>query len=173
MQEPQVSAFELGLRQVLDRGTQRVVEYDAQTVLGERTFQARIAPEFNADGAVQSLVVATVDITDRRRADQERLAVYKQLLAQQENVHQLTARLIDRHRQELEQAVTEIQLTPREREILRLIARGWTNQEIAADLHVSRGNVKNQVSRLLAKLEVGDRTQAAAQAVRLGLLDND
>ena len=173
MQEPQVSALELALRQVLDSGTQRVLEYDAQTVLGERTFQARIAPEFSAEGTVQSLVVATVDITDRQRADQERMVVYKQLLAQQENLHQLTARLIDRHHQELEQVVTEIQLSQRERQILRLIARGWTNREIAAELHVSRGNVKNQVSRLLAKLDVSDRTQAAAQAVRFGLVEKE
>lgn len=165
--------MELALRQVLHSGTQRVLEYDAQTVLGERAFQARIAPEFSVDGTVQSLVVATVDITDRQRADQERMIVYKQLLAQQENLHQLTAGLVDRHHQELEQVVREIQLTQRERQILRLIARGWSNREIAAELHVSRGNVKNQVSRLLAKLEVSDRTQAAAHAVRLGLLEKE
>ena len=54
---------------------------------------------------------------------------------------------------------------------MKLIARGWSDQEIAAELGVSRGNVKNQVSRLLEKLDVSDRTQAAVKAVRLGLVD--
>jgi DNA-binding NarL/FixJ family response regulator len=59
----------------------------------------------------------------------------------------------------------------RERQILRLVAQGWTNREIATELGLSRGNVKNHVSHLLEKLDVSDRTQAAAQAVRLGLLE--
>ena len=81
------------------------------------------------------------------------------------------ARSIAAHQQRLETVVVEGQLTPRERQIVNLIARGWSNQEIAAELGVSRGNVKNQVSRLLEKLDVSDRTQAAAKAVRLGLVD--
>jgi DNA-binding NarL/FixJ family response regulator len=61
------------------------------------------------------------------------------------------------------------QLTPREVEVLRLLAQGLTNREIAARLIVSVGTVKVHVERILAKLGVSDRTQAAVRAVTLGL----
>lgn len=60
-------------------------------------------------------------------------------------------------------------LTPREREILALIAEGHTNQQIADDLYVGMGTVKTHVHRIIAKLGVSDRTQAAVLAIRLGL----
>lgn len=61
-------------------------------------------------------------------------------------------------------------LTPREMEVLRLLVRGDTNPEIAGSLLMSRSTVKLHVQRILAKLSVSDRTQAAARAVELRLL---
>jgi DNA-binding NarL/FixJ family response regulator len=60
-------------------------------------------------------------------------------------------------------------LTTREVDVLRLIARGLNNTEIAARLHLSEGTVCNHVSAILAKLEVTDRTQAAVIAIQHGL----
>jgi DNA-binding NarL/FixJ family response regulator len=60
-------------------------------------------------------------------------------------------------------------LSPRELEILGLIAQGMTNHDIAAQLFLSDGTVRNYVSSIFAKLEVTDRTQAAVIAVRHGL----
>ena len=61
-------------------------------------------------------------------------------------------------------------LTPREAAVLRLLARGRTNREIAAELRVATGTVKVHVEHILAKLAVADRTQAAVRALELGLL---
>lgn len=57
-------------------------------------------------------------------------------------------------------------LTPREREVLEHIARGMTNKEIARDLGIGPGTVKAHVEKLIAKLGVADRTQAAVFAAR-------
>jgi DNA-binding NarL/FixJ family response regulator len=62
------------------------------------------------------------------------------------------------------------QLTPREREVLALVARGRSNREIARGLSLSEKTVKTHVSAILTKLGVHDRTQAALQAVRTGLV---
>jgi DNA-binding CsgD family transcriptional regulator/tetratricopeptide (TPR) repeat protein len=62
-------------------------------------------------------------------------------------------------------------LTPRERQVLELIARGATNREIGAQLFMAEKTASVHVSRILAKLDVHSRTQAAAVAHRLGLVD--
>ncbi len=67
------------------------------------------------------------------------------------------------------QALTE-PLSPRELEILRLLANGATNREIAAQLVLAEGTVKNHVTSILGKLGVTDRTSAAMRAKELGLL---
>jgi DNA-binding NarL/FixJ family response regulator len=61
-------------------------------------------------------------------------------------------------------------LTERERGILKLLARGKSNKEIASELVLTEMTVKGYVSDLFAKLGVNDRTQAALMAVRFGLV---
>lgn len=67
--------------------------------------------------------------------------------------------------------VTELEpdLSPRELEVLQLVARGLDNGEIAAELSISPRTAKNHVSNILAKLDVPNRIQAATYAVRTGL----
>ncbi len=62
-----------------------------------------------------------------------------------------------------------VQLTPRETQVLRLVAMGLSNQEIADSLEISVETVKEHVQNLLRKISLNDRTQAAVWALRHGL----
>ena len=69
-----------------------------------------------------------------------------------------------------ENAAAAYDFTPREAEVLRLVASGWTNQQIADALFITRKTASVHVSNLLAKLAVSNRGEAAALAVRIGLV---
>jgi DNA-binding NarL/FixJ family response regulator len=62
-------------------------------------------------------------------------------------------------------------LSDRERDVLRLLAQGLSNAEIAGSLFLSEGTIRNYVSAIFEKLGVSDRTRAALMAVRHGLVD--
>lgn len=66
-----------------------------------------------------------------------------------------------------------LNLTPHERDLLRLVAEGNSNAAIGKQLGLSGGTVRNQLTRLYLKLGVADRTHAAARAVRLGLIRSE
>jgi two-component system, NarL family, response regulator LiaR len=76
-------------------------------------------------------------------------------------------------RQPAKQPLTEDPLTQREVEILKLVAAGLTNQEIADQLVVSERTVRAHVSNILAKLHLANRTQAALYALREGITSLD
>jgi DNA-binding NarL/FixJ family response regulator len=66
--------------------------------------------------------------------------------------------------------VIESELSSREIEVLKLIANGKDNAQIAADLHISPKTVKNHISNILMKLQIQNRIQAAVYAVRSGIV---
>ena len=80
----------------------------------------------------------------------------------------VTARVLERLRSGSEEDELLARLSPQERNILRLIADGLTNRQIAEDVHLAEKTVKNYVSNLLSKLGMERRTQAAVYAARLG-----
>jgi len=73
-------------------------------------------------------------------------------------------------KEEVEEAIP---LTERELEVLRLVAKGWSNQRIAEDLSISEGTVKNHVMNIYTKLEMHSRAEAVAWAWQQGLVKPD
>lgn len=71
---------------------------------------------------------------------------------------------------EQQNQVESFNLTPREMEVLILVAKGESNSEIGAELFLSAFTVKNYVSRIIEKMGVKDRTQATAKAIQAGLI---
>src|SRR5712691_8265872 len=66
--------------------------------------------------------------------------------------------------------MTGMELSPREQEVLQLVAKGKSNKEIATDLDVTEATVKGHLTNILSKLGVSDRTQAVITALRRGLV---
>ncbi len=66
--------------------------------------------------------------------------------------------------------IAELGISPREYEVLLCIAKGYSNKEIADELHVSENTVKTHVSNLLVKLDVKRRTQAVSIATGLNII---
>jgi len=86
---------------------------------------------------------------------------------------EVTRQLIGRYAERIrpaEGSADDIPLTPREREVLRLVADGLSNSEIATTLVISPETVKTYVSRILTKLDLRDRVQAVVYAYRRGLV---
>ena len=63
----------------------------------------------------------------------------------------------------------ETSLTARELDVVKLVAQGYDNKEIAGELYLAEGTVRNQISKILEKLNLKDRTQLAVYAVKHGL----
>lgn len=72
--------------------------------------------------------------------------------------------------QQLKKIGQKIDLSERELQILRLLAGGFSNKEIARAIFLAEGTVRNHVSNLLAKLDCRDRTQAVLKAISLGIV---
>ena len=85
----------------------------------------------------------------------------------------VTRRVIDRIAQQPTPELTDqtklTELTPREREVLQLIARGMSNREIAATLVVEESTIRTHVKRILIKLDLRDRVQAVIFAYETGM----
>ncbi|MCM3767303.1 response regulator transcription factor [Neobacillus niacini] len=97
----------------------------------------------------------------------------RQLMQGENQLHPKAAtHLLSRYTLKNEEQKPLDELTKREIEVLKEIASGKSNKEIAATLYITEKTVKTHVSSILAKLEVADRTQAALFAVRNGVVKN-
>jgi DNA-binding NarL/FixJ family response regulator len=86
---------------------------------------------------------------------------------------QLSPKAAARLIQEVQVPESPETLTPRETEVLQLLAHGKSNQEIGTTLVIAEKTVKTHVSHILSKLGVSSRTQAALYAVRIGMVSID
>lgn len=102
-------------------------------------------------------------------ADELRRAIKAAAAGQVQLSPQAAARLM----REIRPAEEQDALTPRETEVLGLLARGLANKEIARELTIGEKTVKTHVSNILSKLGVLSRTQAALHAVRMGLVTDE
>jgi PAS domain S-box-containing protein len=130
-----------------------------------------IGEEGPAEGTGSSSYVLAVvrDITERNRTEEYAAQLLRHLSGEAVSEPDPPPAVSPEPRVPLAE-VQGVELTPREREALRLIASGKTNRQIAQELLVSVSTVKAYVARIIAKLGVSDRTQAAVRAVELGLL---
>ena len=95
----------------------------------------------------------------------------KELLETIRAVHAGHKRLSSEAAAEIAEHATDDALTPRERDVLRLIAAGNANKEIARRLGLTEGTVKSHVKSILPKLGANDRTHAVTIALKRGIID--
>ncbi|HDR7662808.1 response regulator [Bacillus wiedmannii] len=145
--------------------TKRIKQYD-------ETIKILILSSFSEQDYVLPALEAGADGYQLKEVQPEQLVA--SLIAVHEgnaNLHpKVTPALFGRSavKKEKEKENPFSMLTKREQEVLREIAKGRSNKEIAAELHITEQTVKTHVSNVLAKLEVDDRTQAALYAVKHG-----
>ena len=83
----------------------------------------------------------------------------------------VASKLLTRMRRTAADPIAPGSVTPREMEVIRLLARGFQNKEIAAELGIAQRTAKFQVGSLLAKLGAGNRTEAVTIAAQKGLIE--
>lgn len=82
----------------------------------------------------------------------------------------VAGKVLDRFAELSRQAQAPEALSEREIEVLKLVAKGAANKEIAAELFISESTVKSHIANIFQKLEVNDRTEAVTQAIRKGII---
>jgi DNA-binding NarL/FixJ family response regulator len=156
--------------------TRRILAEQPATDGGDRT-RILILTTFDLDRYVYEALAAGAsgfllkDVSASHLANAVRLVITGDALL----APTITRRLVERHaRRDAARAVTNSKvagLTPRELEVLRLVARGLNNRELAQHLHLSEATVKTHVAHILTKLGLRDRIQAVVLAYETGLVE--
>jgi DNA-binding NarL/FixJ family response regulator len=150
----------------------------ARQILASPSNRARVImlTTFDLDEYVYDALKAGASGFLRKDAPPERLLAFVRSAGEGDGLLDpaITRRLVERYARSqpaLGGVADELsELTPRELEVLSLLARGRSNAEIAAELYLSEATVKTHVSRILAKLDLRDRVQAVVLAYESGLV---
>ena len=162
---------------LMDIGMPRVdgIEATRRIAAGDTGARVLVLTTYGVDDNVYDALKAGASGFLVKTDPPERLVEAVRVVAQGEATlaPEVTRRLIDRfvsgaHPSRPPQELAA--LTPRELDVLRLLARGRTNAEIAAELFLSEGTVKTHVARVLSKLDLRDRTQAVVYAYEHGIV---
>jgi NarL family two-component system response regulator LiaR len=130
----------------------------------------------DAPGEVLAALTAGADAYCVKTSEPERIVDAVHLAAQggayfDPQIAQIVlAHVAGRDQGDVSQAASDSPLTPRETDVLRLIAEGRGNNEIAEQLYIGYGTVKGHIRDILEKLSAADRTQAAVMALRKGYI---
>ncbi|MBV9415774.1 MAG: response regulator transcription factor [Solirubrobacterales bacterium] len=144
----------------------------ARQILASACNRARVImlTTFDLDEYVYDALKAGASGFLRKDAPPDRLLAFVRSASEDDALLDptITRRLIERHARPhpagTRAAGKLAELTPRELEVLTEVARGHSNSEIAADMHLSEATIKTHVSRILAKLDLRDRVQAVVLA---------
>ncbi len=163
----------IAVSQVFESQRDQSLEVSLETARGRRLYSARLTAVADEDGTVEFVGTILSDVTERATAERELKHLQQELLERDDRLQSLVGSLMGERSvlRDRARAWGIAALTPRERTILRLLASGRTNREIAMELGLGAGTVKNRIGLLLPKLGAADRTQAVAIALHLGLLD--
>lgn len=127
----------------------------------------------NADYLLEALKAGAAGYLLKGATKREILNAIYQVISGESLLHpELVLELLSRMSGAPRATPAPAQLTPREMDVLRLVAFGQTNREIAQTLGLTSSTAKTHVEHLIAKLGVSDRTQAAVRAVELGLVSS-
>lgn len=118
------------------------------------------------EGDIAAIIVLGFDLTDKQNKI-EVLKNYSKYLSDKLNVQNNGIQMVQSNEGEIK---ITVKLSDREREILRLLAEGYTNLQIASILSISSNTVKTHVNSIFNKVGVNDRTQAAVWATRNNLI---
>jgi len=176
----QLDGLEALFYAVMRSRREREAAFPLSSPIGRRFYRVRFVPELAADGNVRSVLAIARDLTEYQTAEAERASLQRELLDRDRRHEDLVQQLLAEQQRSTEVFADESyrseiirQLTSRETDILRLLASGLTNRQIANRLHLSAGTVRNHLGRVFPKLDAVDRTQAAVRAVELGLLRSE
>ncbi len=163
------------LRHVFDTGREMLVDVPVIASSGEeRLHETRLSPVLGSDGSVESVLAIARDVSEHRWAQEQRERLYHELMERESRLREMVEEILlaQGHRRLREHGASVLPLlTPRERDVLRLLAEGHSNYQIGRELNLTAGTVRNHISRILPKLGARDRTQAAVRALEFGLLD--
>jgi DNA-binding NarL/FixJ family response regulator len=151
------------------------IEATRRILLGGASCRVVILTTFDLDEHVFAALRAGASGFLLKDVSPEQLVASLRIVAAGEAIlaPSITRRLIERFAApSLEPAVSQVlsALTEREREVLILVARGLSNEEVAAELHVGESTIKTHVGRVLAKLGLRDRVQAVVFSYENGLI---